>query len=358
MKYLLSIFLLGFTLALEAQINCNQALECRIIAPSGMRMRAEPSLKAKVVTYVPFDSTLTACQETFGSMEYEKIRGYWRKVEYSGKLGYMFDGFMEITGMLKKASVTTDSVVTSSFDSSSTSQTTATKETEKTVDKKVEYSLLTETYNYCGDVKGIDPGLLWYGIYPRDENKGGTTYRVKQVEVNVMLSKQKVGKGLEFDVLTDEEERSIFLIGLNQPLPLQENQIDDNSDVLRMNGRKIFPGQQWDLTDAPTHMKLAATGSVESTGPCPDLRNYKLILSGTKYFLPVKQDITEELKENGQCGMPEIYWYGDLNGDEVPEMIFVSVYEDRNRFTLFVSDPTVDNALVLEKAHWVIDKCY
>ncbi|MGB0177300.1 MAG: hypothetical protein ACPF9D_09040, partial [Owenweeksia sp.] len=307
------------------------------------------------VTYVPFDSTLTACQETFGNMIYEKITGFWRKVQYNGKQGYMFDGFMEITGMVKNEE-TAPAQDSSKINSSVSAKNQETK--EEPVSREISYSLLTETYNYCGDVKGIDPGLLWYGIYPRDENNGGTTYRIREVEVNVMLSKQKVGKGLEFDVLTDLEERSIFLIGVNQPLPLRENNMDDNSDLLRMNGRRIYPGQQWELTEGPTNMKLSATGSVESTGPCPDLKNYKLILSGTKYFLPVKQDITEELTENGQCGMPEIYWYGDLNGDQIPEMIFVSVYEDRNRFTLFISDPTVDNALLIKQAHWTIDKCY
>ncbi len=356
MKYLLSILITGFSLMLNAQINCKQALNCKIIAPSGMRMRAEPSLKAKVVTYVPFDSTLTACQETFGAMEYEKIRGYWRKVQYQGKLGYMFDGFMEIQNLVKEET----QVASTNADSTDArpSETTVEEKESPPARKETTYSLLTETYNYCGDVKGIDPGLIWYGIFPRDEENNGMYYRVKEVEVNVMLSKQKVGNRLEFDILTDEEERSIFLLGLNQPLPLKENNLEDVSDELRRRDRKIFPGQQWQLTKEPTNMKLSATGSVESAGPCPDLKNYKLTLSGTKYFLPVTQDLTQELKENGQCGMPEIYWYGDLTGDEVPEIIFVSVYEDRNRFTLFVSDPTLDNALVVQKAQWTIDKCY
>ncbi|HAD96640.1 MAG TPA: hypothetical protein DCG19_04490 [Cryomorphaceae bacterium] len=357
MKYFVCLLFVALSLATEAQINCEQALECRIVAPSGMRMRAEPSLKAKVVTYVPFDSTLTACQETFGSMEYEKIRGFWRKVQYNGKLGYMFDGFMEVKGLLNKPA-TTDTIADTSVTDTPKGEVSVKPEKETPKTREITYSLLTETYNYCGEVKGIDPGLIWYGIYPRDEDNGGTTYRIKRVDVNVMLSKQKVGKKLEFDVLTDEEERSIFLLGVNQLLPLEQNSIEDNSDLLRMNGRKIFPGQQWDLTGEPTKMKLSATGSVESTGPCPDLKNYRLTLSGTKYFLPVNQNITEELNDNGQCGMPEIYWFGDLNGDDVPEMIFVSVYEDRNRFTLFVSDPTLDNALVVKKAHWTVDKCY
>ena len=134
--------------------------------------------------------------------------------------------------------------------------------------------------------------------------------------------------------------------------------ISDNSEVLRFNSRKVFPGQEWQIAEfSQPNITLSATGSVVSAGPCPELSNYKLLLKGEKYSLPVVQDITEELDQNGQCGMPEIYWYGDLNGDKIPEIIFVSVYEDRNQFTLFISDPTLDNVLLRKGAEWIITNC-
>lgn len=360
-KTLFLLFILLISLGTKAQENCEPIMECRVIAPSGMRMRSEPSLKSSVVTAVPQDSILKACKETFGEMRYEKISGYWRRVSYNGKKGYMFDGFLEVLSIENpfEAKPGTDTISTAD---SSIQENIIEKEVtvpSPPKEKKAEYSLLTEAYNYCGDVRNIDPGLLWYGIYPADEENGGSNYRVKQVEVDVVLSKQKVGQQMEFDIQTAEEERSIFLIGLNQPLALTNMEsIPDNSNELRMSGRKIFPGQEKVIGMTEKPITLSATGSVEKGGPCPDLKNYKLLLRGEKYFLQVEQDITGELSGSGRCGMPEIYWYGDLNNDHVPEIIFVSVYDEKNQFTLFVSDPAQDNILVKKEAEWIVDKCY
>lgn len=367
-----------------AQPDCTNTMECKITAPSGMRMRSEPSLKSKVVTYVPKDSIVSACTDEFGSMTYEEITGYWRKVKYNTKIGYMFDGFLEVqsigtpvtpidnplTAIDSTASVKKDSAM-SDQGASSIKRTEEPKvemgspdnsgpvKVEKTnvTKKEVNFSILTEAYNYCGDVQSIDPGLFWYGVYPKDDESAN--YRIKSVELNIILSKQKIGKGLEFDIQSSESERSIFLIGSNSVLPAAKgSSIKDVSEILRFNSRKVYPGQQWVLaTVNQKEIVLSATGSVQTAGPCPDLENYKLILKGEKYFLPVEQDITKELLETGQCGMPEIYWYGDLNGDQIPEIIFVSVYDDRNQFTLFVSDPELDNLLLKKETQWVISNC-
>lgn len=376
-KIIILFFALFLSLNVEAQSDCISKMSCKIIAPSGMRMRSEPDLKSKVVTYVPKDSLLSACTGKFGAMTYENINGFWRKVKYEGKIGYMFDGFLEIIEMETPKVETPPSPPVIKAKVDSTLADTSFKEAqialnpEKVIEvetpivvektRTVNYGLLTETYNYCGDVQNIDPGLIWYGIYPKDDDDVNQYHRIKEVEVNVILSKQKIGKqGLEFDIQTTDSERSIFLIGLNQPLATVKNsEIRDNSEILRFNSRKVFPGQQWTLIDnVKSPITLSATGSVENAGPCPDLKNYKLVLKGEKYFLPVEQDMTQEIVSKGQCGMPEVYWYGDLNGDEVPEIVFVSVYEDQNQFTLFVSDPKLDNVLVKKEAEWVLSKCY
>lgn len=355
MKHL-SLLLLVFCListSLKAQ-TCTYSLKGKIIAPSGMRIRSQPNLKASVVTYIPFDSALVACADNFGAMTYEKIEGFWRKVQYKTFEGYMFDGFMELTGQtsVSNADLETDSTL-------QTSGGTIANPTKTTISTKASaYSFMTETYNYCGDVSGLDPGLLWYAILPKPEKGGGENYRIKRVEVDVVLSKQKVGKGLEFDIITQDEERSIFLFGVNRPLDVSSINIEDQSDRYRYGGRKIYPGQQVALTEGKDPISLAASGTVEGSGPCPALKEYKLILQGKKYYLDVKQNLTEELLENGQCGMPELYWYGDLTGDDVPEVIFVSVYKEKNTFTLFVSNPNKDNILLEKASEWVVEKCY
>lgn len=368
-----------------AQSGCEGKMTCKVIAPSGMRMRSEASLKSKVVVNVPKDSLVRACTDKFAAMTYENINGYWRKVDYQGSVGYMFDGFLEVQSIDKSDKITyedvkrrmdsitslpdslaqmadikKDEVLAETPDSLGSVDTITLPKIEKpipTIKKNSDYSIITEAYNYCGDVQKIDPGMVWYGIFPKDDDS--EFYRIKNIELEVLLSKQKIGKGLEFDIQTNQEERSVFLLGFNTVQnKLKEAQITDNSELLRFNSRKVFPGQQWQIEEyGQPEITLSATGSVSTTGPCPELTNYRLLLRGEKYSLPVEQDITNELIENGQCGMPEIYWYGDLNGDKIPEIIFVSVYEDRNQFTLFVSDPSLDNVLLRKETEWVITNC-
>lgn len=366
--------------------GCENTMTCKVIAPSGMRMRIEASLKSKVVVNVPKDSIVLACTDKFSPMTYENINGYWRKVEYQGSIGYMFDGFLEVLSITQTNKITyedvkrrmdslninPDSVIEiaesmpkaaslENLDSVTVVDSSLASSFEK-IDPKIEspkseFTLLTEAYNYCGDVQKIDPGMVWYGIFPKDDDN--EFYRIKSVELEVLLSKQKIGKGLEFDIQTNQDERSVFLLGFpTVQKNIKDALITDNSEILRFNSRKVFPGQQWQIGEfGEPEISLSATGSVSTAGPCPELSNYKLILKGEKYSLPVEQDITKELIENGQCGMPEIYWYGDLNSDKIPEIIFVSVYENRNQFTLFISDPTLDNILLRKETEWIITNC-
>ncbi len=319
----------------------------RNIAPSGLNMRAEPKLVSKVVITVPYDSLLIACQSTAGKLTVENITGYWRQVLYKGKTGYMFDGFLEVIATDPISSVAGAGETT-------TDSAAALGGIAEPSYPDITYQFLTEAYNYCGDVESIDPGLLWYGIYPADEENNERFHRIKPVELEIVLSKARLGEGLEFDIETDEEESSVFLIGANRQLKLGDLELEDYSERLRYSGRKVFPGQELALGKETS---LAATGAVQSSGPCPVLKDYKLVLKGRKNDKPMEQELTSALP-TGECGMPEVYWFGDFTGDGFPEIIFVSVYEERNTFTLFISETTDSKDLVEQEAVWTIDKCY
>lgn len=348
------------------QLDCDEEFHCRVTAPSGMRLRGEPNTKAKVVGKVPYDSLVAACTKTFGSMTYEDLTGHWRKVNYKGKVGYMFDGFLEVRSkpgqkgdQYLKLNTLNDSVkgIPARIEDPKVSLPVVKKPSLASSTYSTKFDILTEAYNYCGDVQKLDPTLLWYGFYQKDD-ESGPNIRILPIELEVVMSKTKVGKKMEFDIETDNEEHSIFLLGLNRPLETSELSIKDNSEKLRYAGRKVFPGQEFLLSDGLPQIKLSATGSVTSSGPCPELKEYKLLLKGNKYDKELSQDITAELLFTGQCGMPEIYWYGDFTGDGVPEIIFVSVYEEKNHFTLFLSDPRDEKVLLTKQSEWIIDKCY
>ncbi len=362
-KLLFLVFFLSLYTEANAQLTCDSAYECRVTAPSGMRMRAQATTKSDVVASVPYDSEVIVCPETFGELTVDDINGYWRKVIFKSKVGYMFDGYLEILAV--------EGQMDKKFETMNTLEANEAKEDEEILVEeitleKVEvvktpstnsttFDLITEAFNYCGDINKLDPTLLWYGFYEAAE---GTKYnRIRRVEVGMMLSKTKVGTKMEFDIETTENERSMFLIGLNRSLDIESLHIADPSEKLRYTGRKIYPGQEFILTEQDRY-KLSATGSVSSSGPCPDLKDYNLIFSGIRNGEPVKLDIGKELQSKGQCGMPEIYWYGDFTGDGIPEIIFVSVYDEKNHFTLFLSDPSDYNPVLEKQSEWIIDKCY
>lgn len=358
MKKLFFLFLLSFLLqGAQAQLACPQQYRMRIIARAGLNMRLKPTLNSHVVTTVPYDSTLLVCKETEGTLTIDGLTGYWRKATYRGAVGYMFDGFMEVVEVNPRKPYRRPDSLRPKAGSDTAGKKPgekpeATKEPKAPAPKPRSFQFLTETYNYCGDVKEIDPGLLWYGIYPPDPDKKEIYYRIEPVELEVVLSRSKVGSGMEFDIQTEREERSIFLIGTNRLLKYRDLNIEDHDQQLRYAGRKVFPGQELSLGEGNEAYHLSATGSVTKSGPCPELKNYSLSLSRGPYT----QDLTKILK-TGKCGMPEIFWYGDLTGDGYPEIIFVSQFEDKNTFTLLVSENTREGQLLRPEAEWIVEKC-
>ncbi len=382
MKKLASlIVLLALSWDGYAQLDCEQTFICRVIAPSGIRMRAEPNLKSKMVGGVPYNETVTACAKLYAPMTYEDMEGHWRKVEFMGKIGYMFDGFLEIKSIKGQEHVKyqkLNEVVQVVPKSSDLPEPPAPEPVDDIIDnggkpQKVEpandvqtksntaaseFSFLTETYNYCGDVNLLKPDLLWYAVYPADEKSRSKNYRIKKVELDIILSKTKVGKGLEFDITTKSGERSIFLLGLNRTLAVDNIRIEDDSDRLRMMDRKVFPGQQFEVNTQSGKMILEATGSVLKSGPCPQLKDYELSAVTEIDRVARNQNIGKLLTHNPACGMPNIYWYGDLTGDGLPEFIFVTDFEEKNHFTLLVSNSNSNGPLYQKQSDWVIDKCY
>ncbi len=374
------VFASLFVQPLGAQnADCMYIENYMVIAPSGMRMRSEPNLKSKVVTYVPKDSILQACEEDFGEMTYEDIKGDWLAVKYNGFKGYMFDGFLEFkysvgpqiraesgiiamtdssSGLSKYDStayqkladrfgVSLDSVI--KLDQSGISIDTTPQIVKE---EPIKYELLTESFNYCGDIRALDPGIFWFAFYPNPDRQNPGDYEIRQVELEIIKSKYNLGKGLEFDVSTDQTDRSILLIGSKKNIKLSKMSIRDRSKELRYKSKAVFPGQIWNFSGSPT--QLSATGQVLKAGDCPELKDYKLFVEHEGR----SQNLSDQLEFIGECGMPDVYWYGDFTSDGIPELILVSVYQERNIFSLFVSDISVTNQVYTLQSQWIVEKCY
>ena len=306
-----------------------------ISAESGLILRKSPG--KGFIQSMPFGDTLEYCSDqTFGSMSYEDIQGFWRKVRYKGQVGYSFDGFIQ--GIDSEIDSLRKAVQTSIAKSDSLLSSSPVPRAHPFF-LGSDFQFILETYNYCGDVSAINPSLYWYGIYLDNEQNPSGELDIKPVDLKIILSKEKFGKGLEFDILTNKEERSLFLIGSNKVIKHKEIRLPDVLKGIRMRGKRLFPGQELILHEQ-NQLRLSATGQILKTGPCPETKDYKITIKANRLGKDIEQDLAELIPDYGKCSIPELYWYGDLSGDGFPEIIFVSVGEEFNVFHLLQSNPS------------------
>lgn len=410
MKTLLPLLIAIFIqLSATAQVACEPNLPFTVKDGSGLKMRKGPGVNFPVVAFVPAKSELLACEEVDAPATFEEINGHWRRVKFKDQYGYMFDGFLVpghvqtalnaytfkmaqldvVNSLIQQNPRKADSLLfylndiarilgyekligmpRKDIDSIFLYQENQPKKEPEPVvveEKKPEpakpepavlqpYSLLTETTNYCGDIQGIDPGLIWYGVYRR----GDLFYRTR-VDVMVLKSKYALGKGLEFDVRAETKKEIAFMLSSEKVLDTNWS-VYQPFDYFVSNPNKLFPGQQIELyAKAPMadvhNVTLFATGAVLEVGQCPVLEKYKIRATAERDGTPIEQDLTPLFSYMGQCGQPEIYWFGDFNGDDYPDIIFVSVGDKGTLFTLLMSDAPTKTMLYRKAAEWFNKTC-
>jgi hypothetical protein len=396
---ILALFIAHFTSS--AQSRCTPSLEYVVNTKSGLKMREGPGTNFQVVTYVPAQSTLLVCEELSTPATFEGISGHWRRINYKGKYGYMFDGFLSpvaklpenkdvysfklaqlgvINRVLSQDLSKADSVLNylnqvakiMGYESligkpkPDIDSLFVQKEIPKPVEQKPEepavvtkpnvVELLTETSNYCGDIREIDPGKIWYAVH-----RNGDYYRMSRAEIQVIKSKYSLSDKLEFDIVAQGNREVAFLISSEELLDTNWR-VELPFDYFARNPNKLFPGQQIELYGytpvADIHnTTLFATGTVVEVGQCPVLENYKIKVTGEMGDKLITQDLTADFSYMGQCGQPEIYWFGDLNQDLYPDIIFVSMGDEGTLFTLFLSDEFNPAVLYRKADEWFNISC-
>lgn len=355
-----------FTEVNAQSLTCKEQLLCRVTAPSGLRMRSLPSLKGRLVASVPKDSIVTACTKTLGSLTVEGLKGNWRKVMYKQDSGYMYDGFLQVQNILSSKpeakdtttpnTVTTQKELAPKAEQSKSLQekpdpkvNNSPTEAETPSKRKESYALITEVYNYCGNVTHIDPGRVWYGIYPPEDPK--SPLAIKLVEVEVMLSKHRTQENLEFDIKTDQEEGSMFLLGTTNATQWDSLKLDNPLPRLQNDQGKLFPGQEMRLNN--NNQRLQASGGFNLSDTCADLTQYKLLsVAGSG-----QQNLTPLLLNDKPCTIPELYWFGDLTQDGIPELIFMTEKNNQYQFKLLVSNAKNPGRHYQLASNWKIINC-
>lgn len=319
---------------------------------SGLIIRESPG--KGYVGVMSQGDTLSLCySESFGTLTVDGIEGHWRKIRYRNLSGYAFDGFVfpvdsEIDSLHQEAQKVmseTDSIL-------------GIQKPKKPVlhpfYKGDEFQFLLETYNYCGDVSAIDLSLYWYGIFMDSELNPDGKMEIRPLDLKISLSKEKVGQGMEFDILTDQEERSLFLIGSNKVIQHQSIVLEDVMKAIQLRGKRLFPGQEL-ILNKKDQLRLSATGQILSAGPCPEAKDYRLMIKAQRQGQNLEQNLADLIPSYGKCAIPELYWYGDLSGDGQPELIFVSVEETENTFHLLQSNPGTSELFSVQAVFRVVN---
>jgi hypothetical protein len=393
--------------------NCIPDNLYQVSTASGVKIRKGPGQHNDVVAYVPTKQYVLACDELSTPATFEGKNGNWRRVRFKSKYGYLFDGFItkaksnlilndsawtvaempDVQQIIDTAQTRTDSIVipekpidslntipfVAPLDIDDPSQDTLQPETiaplavttdsiiekavikeeeEKVIAPPADYIFAVETFNYCGEITHLDPGIRWYGIYYDDDMK---VYRNTRIELEVMRSKYALGTGLEFDIKSESSITPHFMIGTKSKLDTTI-EIAFNNSYFKNRPRSLFPGQSINIySTEPIHdiynFTLFATGNVTDVGICPVMENYQMKLTGEINDSLTVQDLTADIPYFGKCGMPSIYWFGDFNKDNYPDFILASQSKEKTTFVLFVSDIRANGKLVRKAGEWSYEKC-
>jgi hypothetical protein len=182
-----------------------------------------------------------------------------------------------------------------------------------------------------------------------------------RVDLLIIRSKYRLSNTMEFDLKADREVQPAFLISTSKPVDTNWT-VSQDVDFFVEHPKALYPGQMVELyghdpIPAKENVTLFATGNVMSVGICPEIIDYKIKVTGEMHDNLLTQDLTPLFQDLGKCGIPEIFWFGDLNGDLYPELIFVSTSDNGLSFTFFASDTQDEKVLYRKADQWFNKNC-
>lgn len=90
------ILLLFISLAFSQLVTAQQSGTLYVAAKTGLSMREKPQADARVLEKIPFGTKITVIQteEETNSIITEGMTGYWQKVKFNNKTGYIIDSYL------------------------------------------------------------------------------------------------------------------------------------------------------------------------------------------------------------------------------------------------------------------------
>ena len=274
-----------------------------IVNASSLNLRDKPEKSGKVVEKLPRGAALSLVELANGGQyeEVDSITGYWVKVQYKNKTGYVFSPYV------------------------------------------------VGAYNLYQDNDVFDtalPQLNWYGVYMRDSFAD----ELRKIEVRLEEEYNDFyGDNVKL-LKTNQNEPSKFILATAAPLRtgLVSNLGIFDPGTLYMSGElspgamlPIQPGQEMNDTLSVGTFYLAATGCAQfEDSDFVQIKDYRLYAMEFQPNGPSpRQDITGWVQpEIGLNPSVSLVWFGDLDGDRKPDAVIQDApYESGVRISLFLS---------------------
>jgi hypothetical protein len=99
-------------------------------------------------------------------------------------------------------------------------------------------------------------------------------------------------------------------------------------------------------------IRLLALGSIDELGDCPSVENYRLEIDQSG----LRQSLSGFFQLEDRCGAPELFWFGDLNSDLIPDAVFIEKAPEKVRFTLLISQ-SLPQQIWTVGSRWMYQNC-
>ena len=303
------------------------SLPWKVIAPAGLKLRAQPNIQAKVLSTAPFGEKVKLMSDKsfrFDTVGYaplyydhtdqiEKVAivGHWWKVRCQGQEGYMFSAYLGV-----------DAGSVASGDEA----------------LNQEAVLLFPGYD-CFSNFFYHPNWHWYGAFA--SGQGLIFKKVQPAFYNFYHTDEEVLAG-DFITVDDTQPGLRFIVGSKNPLPVQQIR----TDFLSKRGN----GYLFDDDGRPNDALLKKYHlEIYRKDPLHFWDDQQLVLKNKG----IRQIISPSSSTDGPWNL---YWSGDLDGDGQQDYIIQFGDKDA-RTQLYLSKSAAKNQLVRPVAVYYSGYC-
>lgn len=293
---ILIFFWTSYNAKCQSDTTCNNSWQEYFVGCTpGIYFRSEPTQNSESLAFLTFGTKVLVCDDCIkfdnkvDNKDWTLREGNvcWKKARMNNTIGYLFSGY------LIQAQIHTD----------------------KDLCFLIEDAICPTEINY-------NPKLYWYGIYPSNQTKTNQqedphNNKLKLVQVNFTTIGEKCnGAGVPtICISTNNEEKSIFLIGIDQKL--NDSIIRQNNIYDQKYGSFIFPGQRVYTTGGYyIQGRGVVTGNNDKDNSPFNFYELALINENNPSISQIfSTDFFQKYK-------PSLVWDGDLNGDKLPDFLF------------------------------------